>query len=84
MSGAAPDGPKIPAPGQSPGAAAGAQSKWTSKWLKSSLVLQRQIGREPSEAAFGVAAAGLGLALPTPARPVQPVLALLVGEEQEG
>jgi hypothetical protein len=31
-----------------------------------------------------VAAAGLSLATATPARPVQPVLALLVGEEQEG
>ena len=35
------------------------------------------------EATFIVAAAGVGLACPPPAGPVQPMLALLAGEEQD-
>jgi hypothetical protein len=39
--------------------------------LSNRLVLQRHFERRPSEAAFVMAAAGLGLALPTPAGPMQ-------------
>jgi hypothetical protein len=46
------------------------------------LVLQRHFSQRRDEATFIVAAAGLGLALAAPARPVQPVRSLLMGEEQ--
>ena len=50
--------------------------------LQHGLVLQRQFSSQPGEAAPVVAAPGLGLAFPAPARPVQPE-ALVLGREQE-
>jgi hypothetical protein len=52
--------------------------------LKHGLILQRHFQNTAGEATFVVAAAGLGLASAAPARPVQPELALLGGEEQHG
>ena len=52
--------------------------------LKRKLILQRRFWNAAGEATFVVAAAGLGLASAAPARPVQPELALLGGEEQHG
>src|SRR4051812_38130967 len=47
------------------------------------LVLQRHIRSIGLEAAFVVTAAGLGLPMASPPGPVQPVLALLRGKQQE-
>ena len=48
------------------------------------LVLQRHIIVLVGEAVFPVTPAGLGLAVATPPGPVQPMLALFMGEDQEG